>query len=128
MENEKLDALLKSFAALVSPYILEQMQVRVLLEDMRIQIREEVRAEVQKQVDDLGQIDKEMIADVVRSELSDADIVTSDDLDDRLIDYATDERVTELATDAIEEKLDDMIGEAVLDALKYKITFSVEAH
>ena len=128
MENEKLDALLKSFAALVSPYILEQMQVRVLLEDMRIQIREEVRAEVQKQVDDLGQIDKEMIAEVVRSELSDMDIVTSDDLDDRLIDYATDERVTELATEAIEEKLDDMIGEAVLDALKYKITFSVEAH
>lgn len=128
MENEKLDALLKSFAALVSPYILDQMQVRVLLEDMRIQIREEVRAEVQKQVDDLGQIDKEMIAEVVRSELSDLDIVTSDDLDDRLIDYATDERVTELATDAIEEKLDDMIGEAVLDALKYKITFSVEAH
>jgi hypothetical protein len=128
MENEKLDALLKSFAALVSPYILEQMQVRVLLEDMRIQIREEVRAEVQKQVDDLGQIDKEMIAEVVRSELSDLDIVTSDDLDDRLIDYATDERVTELAAEAIEEKLDDMIGEAVLDALKYKITFSVEAH
>ena len=128
MENEKLDALLKSFAALVSPYILEQMQVRVLLEDMRIQIREEVRAEVQKQVDDLGQIDKEMIAEVVRSELSDMEFVNSDDLDDRLIDYATDERVTELAGEVIEEKLDDMIGEAVLDALKYKITFSVEAH
>jgi hypothetical protein len=123
MDNAKLDALLKSFAALVSPYILEQM-----LDNLQVLVINEVNDIMQKQINDLGQIDKQMIADVVRSEISDMDIVTSNDLDDRLIDYATDERVTELATDAIEEKLDDMIGEAVLDALKYKITFSVEAH
>ncbi len=123
MENEKLAALLHSFAALLSPYIMDHLRMQ-----LREEVRADLRAELEQHINDLGQIDKEMIADVVRSELSDADIVTSDDLDDRLIDYATDERVTELATDAIEEKLDDMIGEAVLDALKYKITFSVEAH
>ena len=128
MENEKLDALLKSFAALVSPYIIENVVDHLASSGI---LTTEVNRRIQDQINDLGQIDKEMIADVVRAELAEADVVTSSALDDALSELPSEERVSELAADAVEgavdERLENVLEDAVMDILRYKITFTVEA-
>ena len=131
MDNAKLDALLKSFAALLAPYMREQVEAMV---------REEVIKRIEEQVNDLGQIDKQMIADVVRSEISDMNVITSNDLDDALSGLPSEERVIELAADAaegaiegavesaVDSRLESVLEDAVMEILRYKITFTVEAN
>ena len=79
MENEKLDAVLKSFAALVVPHIIAHPDVQKALSNASVRInREQVEEIIQTKIDDLGKIDQDMIAEVVRSELNEMELVDED--------------------------------------------------
>lgn len=106
MENEKLDAVLKSFAALVSPYIIDQLMS---------QVRLEITQAIQTKTDDLGKIDQDMIAEVVRSELYEMELVDED-------------RARELAREEMDDidLTDNSAFEESVERIVRGMTFSVE--
>ena len=106
MENEKLDAVLKSFAALVSPYIIDQLMA---------QVRLEITQAIQAKTDDLGKIDQDMIAEVVRSELYEMELVDED-------------RARELAREEMDDidLTDNSAFEETVERIVRGMSFSVE--
>lgn len=112
MENQKLDAVLKSFAALAAPYIMEYVVDHLVSSGM---LTTEVNLRIQDRINDLGKIDQDMIAEVVRSELEDMELVDED-------------RARELAREEMDDidLTDNSAFEESVERIVRGMTFSVE--
>ena len=112
MENEKLDAVLKSFAALVSPYIMENVVDHLVSSGF---LTTEVNLRIQEKIDDLGKVDQDMIEEIVRSELSDMELVDED-------------RARELAREEVDDidLTDNSSFEESVERIVRGMSFSVE--
>lgn len=121
MENEKLEAVLKAFAALVVPHIMAHPDmVKALAFDPAL-----IEDVVQAKMDELGPIDKEMVREVCE------EVIDGYDIDSRINDYMSSN--FEISDYEYEIKdmidLDDMLEDRLPDAVAtcvQQLRFSVE--
>jgi hypothetical protein len=116
---EKYDGVLKELAALLVPHLIAHPDVQLLLGGATKLATVEY---VDRKMDELSQLDKHAIADMVRAELENAELVTGEDLDDRLTDYIPENT----AEEKLQEIFTDNISDAVRECLKREITLTVE--
>jgi hypothetical protein len=97
---EKYDGVIRELAALLVPHIAEKIKGELMAE---------IDNRVNERIDQLGQLDRAAIGDFVRAELENMEIVTSEDLNDRL-----------------EEKIKDAdLSGPVREVIRHQLTFSV---
>jgi len=110
---EKYDAVLRELAALLAPHIAEKIKGELMAE---------INSRMDEKFDQLGQLDRAAIGDFVRAELENAEIVTSEDLNDRLEDYI-------LAEDfraEVDERIKDAdLSGPVREVIRHQLTLSV---
>jgi len=110
---EKYDGVIRELAALLVPHIAEKIKG---------ELRAEIDNRVNERIDQLGQLDRAAIGDFVRAELEDREVITSEDLKDRLEDYI-------LAEDfraEVDEKIKDAdLSGPVREVIRHQLTFSV---
>ena len=116
---EKYDGVLKELAALLVPHLIAHPDVQLLLGGATKLATVEY---VDRKLDELSQLDKHAIADMVRAELENAELITGEDLDDRLTDYIPENT----AEEKLQEIFRDNIADAVRECLKREITLTVE--
>jgi hypothetical protein len=110
---EKYDAVVRELAALLVPHIAEKIKGELMAE---------IDNRVNERIDQLGQLDRAAIGDFVRAELENAELITSEDLNDRLEDYI-------LAEDfraEVDEKIKDAdLSGPVREVIRHQLTLSV---
>jgi len=110
---EKYDAVLRELAALLVPHIAEKIKGELMAE---------IDNRVSERIDQLGQLDRAAIGDFVRAELENAELITSEDLNDRLEDYI-------LAEDfraEVDERIKDAdLSGPVREVIRHQLTLSV---
>lgn len=110
---EKYDAVVRELAALLLPHIAEKMKGELMAE---------INNRMDEKFDQLGQLDRAAIGDFVRAELENAELITSEDLNDRLEDYI-------LAEDfraEVDEKIKDAdLSGPVREVIRHQLIFSV---
>jgi hypothetical protein len=110
---EKYDGVIRELAALLVPHIAEKIKGELMAE---------IDNRVNERIDQLGQLDRAAIGDFVRAELEDREVITSEDLKDRLEDYI-------LAEDfraEVDEKIKDAdLSGPVREVIRHQLTFSV---
>ena len=116
---EKYGGVLKELAALLVPHLIAHPDVQLLLGGATKLATVEY---VDRKLDELGQLDKAAIGDFVRAELENAELITSEDLDDRLTDYIAEDK----AEEKLQEIFTDNISDAVRECLKREVTLTVE--
>lgn len=116
---EKYDAVLRELAALLVPHLVAHPDVQALLGGASKLATVEY---VDQKLDDLGQLDRAAIGDFVRAELEDREIITSEDLKDRLEDYI----LAEAFRAEVDEKIKDAdLSGPVREVIRHQLTFSV---
>lgn len=115
---EKYDGVLKELAALLVPHIMAHPDM-ISGFGFDPAVVEEI---VQAKIDQLGQLDKAAIGDFVRAELENLEVITGEDLDDRLTDYILEDK----AEEKLQEIFTDNISDAVRECLKREVTLTVE--
>jgi len=117
---EKYDGVLKELAALLVPHLIAHPDVQLLLGGATKLATVEY---VDRKLDELGQLDKAAIGDFVRAELENAELVTGEDLNDRLEDYI----LAEDFRSEVDEKIKDAdLSGPVREVIRHQLTFSVE--
>jgi hypothetical protein len=110
---EKYDGVIRELAALLVPHIAEKIKGELMAE---------INSRMDEKFDQLGQLDRAAIGDFVRAELENAELITSEDLNDRLEDYI-------LAEDfraEVDEKIKDAdLSGPVREVIRHQLTFSV---
>ena len=110
---EKYDGVIRELAALLVPHVVEKIKGELMAE---------IDNRVNERIDQLGQLDRAAIGDFVRAELEDREVITSEDLKDRLEDYI-------LAEDfraEVDEKIKDAdLSGPVREVIRHQLTFSV---
>jgi hypothetical protein len=110
---EKYDGVIRELAALLVPHIVEKIKG---------ELTAEINSRMDEKFDQLGQLDRAAIGDFVRAELENAELITSEDLNDRLEDYI-------LAEDfraEVDEKIKDAdLSGPVREVIRHQLTFSV---
>jgi hypothetical protein len=110
---EKYDGVIRELAALLVPHIAEKIKGELMAE---------IDNRVNERIDQLGQLDRAAIGDFVRAELEDREVITSEDLKDRLEDYI-------LAEDfraEVDEKIKDAdLSGPVREVIRHQLTLSV---
>jgi len=110
---EKYDGVIRELAALLVPHIAEKIKGELMAE---------INSRMDEKFDQLGQLDRAAIGDFVRAELENAELITSEDLNDRLEDYI-------LAEDfraEVDEKIKDAdLSGPVREVIRHQLTLSV---
>jgi len=103
---EKYDGVIRELAALLVPHIAERVLDQLVRSGA---LTTEINSRMDERFDQLGQLDRAAIGDFVRAELENMEIVTSEDLNDRL-----------------EEKIKDAdLSGPVREVIRHQLTFSV---
>jgi hypothetical protein len=110
---EKYDGVIRELAALLVPHVVEKIKG---------ELRAEIDNRVNERIDQLGQLDRAAIGDFVRAELENAELITGEDLNDRLEDYI-------LAEDfraEVDERIKDAdLSGPVREVIRHQLTLSV---
>jgi hypothetical protein len=116
---EKYDGVIRELAALLAPHIAERVLDQLVRSGA---LTTEINSRMDERFDQLGQLDRAAIGDFVRAELENAELITSEDLNDRLEDYI-------LAEDfraEVDEKIKDAdLSGPVREVIRHQLTFSV---
>ena len=117
---EKYDGVIRELAALLVPHIVESVLDQLVRSGA---LTTEINNRVNEKIDQLGQLDRAAIGDFVRAELENMEIVTNEDLNDRLEDYI----LAEDFRSEVDEKIKDAdFSGPVREVIRHQLTFSVE--